>query len=595
MSALYRLPREALQMICDSLLQPEPVLAHKSKGFATLLAVAITSRFFHEHALNAIWNTLPGYSMLLYTLPRDAWIAEVKPLGQQDLTSITELSMIRPLVAADFIRLKHYAWRIKHLMLPMGRDYFPKRAQNHQPRPSVLKALADAFRLEMPGEIMLPNLFTLYVGCLDNSDLPALKILFRSVDVLFGPKLRDFFITTDRPPRDAFGAALAILTEVCPGLLSFNTERVIRSSPLAPSVSRALCTFDSLDVVRTGSIPISPEALLHLAGLVSLQVLECQMELDSEDQFLAMFEHAEDKGYFPALVDISLVHQSSLALPTVVLRAVSSPFLEAVIVEVRKGLIPAQVVKDIFTLIASRKGHAHMREVEVGVTWKFDPGDVFTFDTIKPLLALPELTSVIVGGFAHYAIDNYALFTIATAWPHLRKLSLVPQTLDDPPKPLATLAGLISFAQNCPELYSLGLTLNTDPRQLLTFYVVMRPGFGMEQRKLVKLDVGRSRIEDPIVVAVFLSDLFPELLEIKNDFASEVDLEEFRGDDEDERKRILADIVYEDRWSDVEWTYLPRFVQIRKQERNWGKKMGRKTLPPMKITHTADATRLGDL
>ncbi len=118
----------------------------------------------------------------------------------------------------------------------------------------------------------------------------------------------------------------------------------------------------------------------------------------------------------------------------------------------------------------------------------------------------------------------------------------------------------------------------------------------MEQRKLVKLDVGRSRIEDPIVVAAFLSDLFPELLEIKNDFASEIDLAEFPGDDEeDERKRILADIVYEDRWSDVEWTYLPRFVQIRKQERNWGKKMGRNPLPPMKVTHTADAIRPGDL
>lgn len=91
MSALHRLPRDALEMICDFLLQRKLVSAHKEKGFASLLALATTSRFFHEHALNAIWNTLPGYSMLLYTLPRDAWTAEVKPLKQPDATPITEL------------------------------------------------------------------------------------------------------------------------------------------------------------------------------------------------------------------------------------------------------------------------------------------------------------------------------------------------------------------------------------------------------------------------------------------------------------------------------------------------------------------------
>lgn len=90
MSALHRLPRDALEMICDFLLQRKLVSAHKGKGFATLLALATTSRFFHEYALNAIWHTLPGYSMLLYTLPRDAWTAEVKPLKQPDVTPITE-------------------------------------------------------------------------------------------------------------------------------------------------------------------------------------------------------------------------------------------------------------------------------------------------------------------------------------------------------------------------------------------------------------------------------------------------------------------------------------------------------------------------
>lgn len=137
-----------------------------------------------------------------------------------------------------------------------------------------------------------------------------------------------------------------------------------------------------------------------------------------------MFEHAEDKGYFPGLLEIILVHPSSLALPTVMLQAVSSPSLVCVTVEVDGGMIRAQGVEDIFTILASRTGNSLIREVKVSVPLNFlKPGDVFTFDAIEPLLTLPELTSVIVGGFEHYAIDDYALLAMATAWPHIRQLS----------------------------------------------------------------------------------------------------------------------------------------------------------------------------
>lgn len=71
-----------------------------------------------------------------------------------------------------------------------------------------------------------------------------------------------------------------------------------------------------------------------------------------------MFEHAEDKGYFPGLLEIILVHPSSLALPTVMLQAVSSPSLVCVTVEVDGGMIRAQGVKDIFPILASRTRHS---------------------------------------------------------------------------------------------------------------------------------------------------------------------------------------------------------------------------------------------
>lgn len=93
MSALQKLPQEALTIICDFLLPPDRAedYGYTYTGLATLLALASTSRLFHEHALNTVWNTLPGYSLLVYTLPRDAWTAKVTRLDRAWSGPITEL------------------------------------------------------------------------------------------------------------------------------------------------------------------------------------------------------------------------------------------------------------------------------------------------------------------------------------------------------------------------------------------------------------------------------------------------------------------------------------------------------------------------
>lgn len=93
MSALQRLPQEALAIICDFLLPPDrgEDYGYTYTGLTTLLALASTSRLFHEHALNTVWNTLPCYSLLIYTLPRDAWTTKVTQPDHTWSSPITEL------------------------------------------------------------------------------------------------------------------------------------------------------------------------------------------------------------------------------------------------------------------------------------------------------------------------------------------------------------------------------------------------------------------------------------------------------------------------------------------------------------------------
>ena len=52
-------------------------------GLRTLPSLATASRFFLEPALDTLWDTLPDYGILVYVLPKDAWVVDVIDDGGQ--------------------------------------------------------------------------------------------------------------------------------------------------------------------------------------------------------------------------------------------------------------------------------------------------------------------------------------------------------------------------------------------------------------------------------------------------------------------------------------------------------------------------------
>ena len=52
-------------------------------GLRTLPSFATASRFFLEPALDALWDTLPDHGILVYVLPKDAWVVDVIDDGGQ--------------------------------------------------------------------------------------------------------------------------------------------------------------------------------------------------------------------------------------------------------------------------------------------------------------------------------------------------------------------------------------------------------------------------------------------------------------------------------------------------------------------------------
>ena len=79
--SLLTLPAEALRKICDTLIATKAPAVHPHRlksdygyvGLLTVFSLTRTSRALHEHAADALRETVPSFGILVYTLPRDIW------------------------------------------------------------------------------------------------------------------------------------------------------------------------------------------------------------------------------------------------------------------------------------------------------------------------------------------------------------------------------------------------------------------------------------------------------------------------------------------------------------------------------------------
>ncbi len=60
-------------------------------GLQTVLSLARTSHILHEYAADALWDTIPAFGILVYTLPHDIWSCERVGGGNANATASFEL------------------------------------------------------------------------------------------------------------------------------------------------------------------------------------------------------------------------------------------------------------------------------------------------------------------------------------------------------------------------------------------------------------------------------------------------------------------------------------------------------------------------
>jgi hypothetical protein len=127
--------------------------------------------------------------------------------------------------------------------------------------------------------------------------------------------------------------------------------------------------------------------------------------------------------------------------------------------------------------------------------------------TLSPLLQCRNLERVTIYiSYEHAAIDNSLLKEIALAWPCLRDISLYSCRNAHLWHSKANLQGLSYLTQHCHSLQSVSLQFDVS-LPATTIY----PDKGIRCESLTRLDISHSPVSDPLAVATFLADVYPNL------------------------------------------------------------------------------------
>ena len=165
-------------------------------------------------------------------------------------------------------------------------------------------------------------------------------------------------------------------------------------------------------------------------------------------------------------------------------------------------------------------------------------------DTISPLLHFRHISEFKYTGYCYLDLDDRDVVLMAMTWPHLKSFILRLARLR------LTHRAFLPFAKYCPELEVLGIMIDATK---VDDYEERpeRESLGTRLQELIIFD---SSIDDPHRVAAFISDIFPNVVEISFNI-----FKRFPTGPQNQ--------TYLTKWKEVE-RLIPIFAAVRRQEAN---------------------------
>lgn len=364
---------------------------------------------------------------------------------------------------------------------------------------------------------LLPNLRTLYLWGVEGSTLDR-SFIFLSRTLKS--------ITLNAPQNDidiqnSLRALFSYLPHTCPNLEHIHMATRFPVSPLPLSIVKPLCHCTSLRTMRAAFSSFFE--VEHLAVLLNLETLTTYIQDTSEVEHY--YPSLPMRPVFRSLTSLTIESCSVLSFvqrcqfPVLEILSIkeTSSSQEHIRLDALLNLCSPDLLRRL-TLTCTRNA--------LGVIPSY-------VSDIHPLLKLHGLRYF--ESNLKYVRGDSVLEQMAAAWPQLETLTF------EQDEPCFTLSGLVPLVRCCPKLNALHIPLDAHNPQLSGYD---RPGNGSSNPHISSVNFDNSLLDEVGKVAAFLSDLFPNLIDIL----------------------VQSDHPQYDMWKEVE-RLVEYFVLVRMQER----------------------------
>ncbi|KAG2072395.1 hypothetical protein BDR04DRAFT_1096608 [Suillus decipiens] len=463
---------------------------------AQLAVLARTCRKFKEPALDILWKHLQGFRPLFSCLLE----------GACDRDETGKLTLQRPPLAGEWGSLHQYARRVHSLTV----NYYELDAiDNH-----IMQALMSASFFTS----LFPNLRSLHWSDDREHFFPLLR-------VLLWPTITSLQVgLPSTPPSFAQSTLLVSLRGRCTSIRELSSVCIGDSAKSSDAIYETLSGLRELSHIDTGVL--SPPEFLRLASLPSLKSL--YFKLRTYD--IHETQSNSTPTNFPKLDQVHIIASSQLVVEHF-LRSVRLPSCRSAMVRVNYEDLDDETEDlynplDMPNLIVSfsecfspalEKLHVEfesvpLRPIEEDIMT--NPGCVFGFNALAPLLSFNRLTELQLDWIFTSAINDASLKTLAQSWPQLERFYFRSAILWLIP-PSMTFTALVHLIKHCPRLHTVQMSFCADPVDYDNdpFFFETIPS-----EKITELSVGMSPIGKPCAVAYILLRLLPKLKHVVFDW-----------------------------------------------------------------------------
>ncbi|KAJ7495606.1 hypothetical protein FB451DRAFT_1478556 [Mycena latifolia] len=452
-----------------------------------LAVLARTCTTFLGPALDLLWSHQDTLVHFLETFPHD--LIETVP----DRRSLRLLRAIRP---TDWERPLVYSWRIKSLRLNGG--IWP-----------VARSPFAALCLRCPGDYMFPNLEALVLNLSPTRSGYASQSA-TSISFLISPRITKIELH--------FGDGFGLLSELVPTLaakipsltevnISMDDDYDTSTLRIVSNFVRSLARIQDLTVTNLDQSTF--EHLGRLSALTALKltnpkVPRTPLPIDAVTSLHPMYSSLTALHFGHTTVD------RVIAFIEVVSNAPLEKFETSLF-----DTATSDAIGRLYSALVAHCSNNSLQRISIDgrASSEGDVPDQYRIGgaTLRTLFCFVNVVSVSLDQPFGFDLDDADIFDLAHAWRQLEFLAL--KGCSDW-KPRITVQGLYAFAQQCPNLRYLEITVDA------TVVVPEPPAGSVSQDSLRTLTVSRSPIRQPNGVVVFLSTIFPQA-DVDSDFYNE--------------------------------------------------------------------------